>query len=63
MATKTERRFVSAREVAEMFGHSTSTIHKWIKSGVVKAGKVGKRWLVSIESVEELTRKLKGERR
>ena len=48
-----ERIGVSAEEAAEMIGVSTRTIWKMIKDGSVKTTRVGKRVIVSVQSLRE----------
>lgn len=47
-------------EVAEAIGVSGLTIQNWIKSGKLKATKIGHQWRIPVTEVERLIRELEG---
>lgn len=40
----TERKALTAKEIAEKYNRSTSTVYRWIKQGKLEARKNGRRW-------------------
>lgn len=43
-------------KAAKLIGRSEHTIRNWIKSGVLRATKLGRDWEVSAEEVERIKR-------
>ncbi|MDM1499092.1 helix-turn-helix domain-containing protein [Myroides odoratimimus] len=48
-----EEQFLSLREVSNLLGVTTTTLHSHIKSGLLKAQKVGKQWRVNRKALKE----------
>lgn len=46
----------TTKEVAEIFSVSTRTVMRWIKSGVIKAVKIGASTRINEEEIERLKR-------
>ena len=44
----------SIKEVCELLGISSDTVRRWIKSGQLKAVKVGIQWRVKRESIQDI---------
>lgn len=47
--------FMTIREFCEKLQISTSTVHRWIKSGMIPAVKVGRRWKISRSVYESIS--------
>lgn len=48
---KTEKKFISTTELAEMLGVSRVAVHKKIKKGQIKAVKVGRNYVIEKEDL------------
>jgi excisionase family DNA binding protein len=51
---KREPDFLTTGQAAERLGVSIPTVKRWIERGGLAGGEMGRRWLVSAESVERL---------
>lgn len=50
------RNHYTAYEAAEIFGVTFRTVYAWMRSGKLRAVKIGKRWYIPKEAVSELLR-------
>src|SRR3954471_13794487 len=48
------RGFLSTGQAAERLGVTIPTVKRWIQRGVLAGGSLGKRWMVTTESVERV---------
>lgn len=48
-----EEQFLSIREVSNLIGVTTTTLHNHIKIGLLKAQKVGKQWRVNRKALKD----------
>lgn len=55
--------FISTTEVAQILGISRIAVFKKIKSGEIKAQKVGRNFVVARQDILEIAGKIMGERR
>lgn len=46
--------FLTTGQAAQRLGVSIPTVKRWIEQGILAGGALGRRWLVSAESVEQL---------
>jgi len=46
----------TAKELAELLGTSEDTVRRWIREKKFKATKLGRRYFIIVESVEEYLR-------
>ena len=51
-----ERGFLTTGRAADLLGVSIPTVKRWIERGTLAGGALGRRWVVSQESVERLAR-------
>ena len=51
-----ERGVLTTGQAAERLGVSIPTVKRWVERGALVGGALGRRWLVSAESVERLVR-------
>lgn len=48
------QRHYTCYEVAELFGVTFRTVYAWVRSGKLRAVKIGKRWYIPKAAVGEL---------
>ena len=51
---KVNRVYMTTREVADAVGVTIHTVRNWLKEGKIKGKKFGGRWLVDVETLEEV---------
>lgn len=51
-----EKKTYTMQEVADELGKTRQTIYRWIKSGKLKAIKIGGTWTVSAELLDRIKR-------
>ena len=45
---------LKVEEVAEIFGVTKETVCRWIKFGIIRGNKVGRRWFISQKEVDRV---------
>jgi len=53
------KQFYTAQELAETLGYNIMTIYRYIKSGKLKAYKIGKEFRIDIEEFQSFLKKVK----
>lgn len=48
---KKERRFITVKELAEELGSKRSTVLHWIRTGQLPAVKLGRKWVIPVETI------------
>jgi excisionase family DNA binding protein len=51
-------KFYTVAELAELFHVDEATIRDWLRTGYLRGTKIGSRWLVSQEQLDEFLRKV-----
>ncbi|NCT54578.1 helix-turn-helix domain-containing protein [Candidatus Falkowbacteria bacterium] len=54
-----DKQFYTAQELAETLGYNIMTIYRYIKSGKLKAYKIGKEFRIDIEEFQSFLKKVK----
>ena len=48
-----EKKYLWAKELAEMLGTKLSTVYDWIKRGDLPAFKLGRRWVIPVDVLNQ----------
>ncbi len=57
---KVEKKVVSAPEAAKILNVTPVTIRRWLKDGILIGDKLGGRWLITIEEVQNVIDRIGG---
>ena len=51
-------RFYTVADLARLFHVDEATIRDWLRTGYLRGSKIGSRWLVSQEQLDEFLRRI-----
>jgi len=54
MALNLNVELVTPEEIAEFFGVELSTVRRWLRTGWIKSKRIGRKYIIRREHVEEL---------